>query len=878
MDEYPPFLETKRKSSQPSLSNFNESQTLIKQQLTQIKLLSNDNQIKTQQVEILKDKVRELDEFNTIYRKQVENLENKLQLYDQELTIKIQANQEKCQKFQNQAAILSIRNEELQTSLLNCENRRKAAEEQLHQISREVLELKKQNNETFESLESLKEKFSKSESECASLRGQNQQLSNELRELQKFLEGSNLEKERLTKINEDNEKQLKKLAGVQKSYRELQAQQEVEQAQTVALKQNLEHTKKKYDELFNDYNQLLLNRQSEEELDGLKRAIGELQTSFDHVAETKREKDREIDHLRQKVLDLESDLKEQQINFENSVKYVLGLLDGKTLQLSIGHESARYKTFQVLIDEILVFNKEYQKKEARIEEVVKENSLSREELSKLKDSRDLLEIQLQEQKKQHEATLMKLNSSFYELNAKFTETQLNHNQQLEEMVKLSKQNEEKLRAMSREKEEEIAELRNLAKDHYEKINALQKEKDQAYEFLREQEAQVKNIKQQFQVISNESIGNKARISNCVYLITNLVMMFFNLSHKYEGLVFQQSILLPVFHNYFKIRNHLIISQNGTIHKQKTPNQLRLKKTGNVVIAANRLRNIAKYSSIREKVKLETLKDSIEGLSEDQVKFYHSLLTLDAFFVDKNLPNRIFDSMSRKYADDEPGLLLDVLSAGMQLRRSKFQKPMDNLTLPLKYEGMETYNTMCKLTEDVVTLLEKLVSQEKENHELKAIFASDKSRMEELLERVTTQAERGAEEHDKMIAKIHEMKNELEAAKLLVAEVIKNTKEGKEEEKAEDSEQKPEETESSNLAKQIGIISKYIDDLQSENQAKNLKVLELQKQILNSNDRSTEQFSYKDTRSTGLSERGNVENRAPSRISYSGSKYYRSSYY
>ena len=54
---------------QAELDAINDAQAVIKSQLAQIKLLSNDNQIKSQQVEILKQKVRELDEFNNIYKR-----------------------------------------------------------------------------------------------------------------------------------------------------------------------------------------------------------------------------------------------------------------------------------------------------------------------------------------------------------------------------------------------------------------------------------------------------------------------------------------------------------------------------------------------------------------------------------------------------------------------------------------------------------------------------------------------------------------------------------------------------------------------------------------------------------------------------------------
>ena len=82
-----------------NISNIGEAQTLIKQQITQIKLLTNDNQIKTQQTEILKEKVHELEEFSSIYKKQVTNLESKLKLYDQELNLKFQANSDKHNKM-----------------------------------------------------------------------------------------------------------------------------------------------------------------------------------------------------------------------------------------------------------------------------------------------------------------------------------------------------------------------------------------------------------------------------------------------------------------------------------------------------------------------------------------------------------------------------------------------------------------------------------------------------------------------------------------------------------------------------------------------------------------------------------------------------------
>ncbi len=78
-----------------SSRSFSDAQSTIKQQIYQIKLLTSDNQIKTQQLDIVKEKVKELEDSTSIYKKQIANLEGKLKLYDQELKLKLQTTEEK---------------------------------------------------------------------------------------------------------------------------------------------------------------------------------------------------------------------------------------------------------------------------------------------------------------------------------------------------------------------------------------------------------------------------------------------------------------------------------------------------------------------------------------------------------------------------------------------------------------------------------------------------------------------------------------------------------------------------------------------------------------------------------------------------------------
>ena len=253
-----------------NISNIGEAQTLIKQQITQIKLLTNDNQIKTQQTEILKEKVHELEEFSSIYKKQVTNLESKLKLYDQELNLKFQANADKHNKMLAINTALNSKNNHHQLAIGDLENNLKCMEEELTRAYEDNNELKnKLNFQEDKELKSnanilnkdieivnLQSKLKKNNEEI-------QQIHLEFNTLREDYQNIHEENERMLKLLEDNDLQLRKFANYQKMGRELQQQYELQVSENNYLKSTLEASNKKYEELFYDYNLLVLNKKHE---------------------------------------------------------------------------------------------------------------------------------------------------------------------------------------------------------------------------------------------------------------------------------------------------------------------------------------------------------------------------------------------------------------------------------------------------------------------------------------------------------------------------------------------------------------------------------------------------------------------------------------
>ena len=76
------------------------SQKLIQEQLTQIKLLSNDSQIQSQQNRIFKDKISELEEIILNCKSEMETLESKIIFSEKEYSIKSELSKSQINKLE----------------------------------------------------------------------------------------------------------------------------------------------------------------------------------------------------------------------------------------------------------------------------------------------------------------------------------------------------------------------------------------------------------------------------------------------------------------------------------------------------------------------------------------------------------------------------------------------------------------------------------------------------------------------------------------------------------------------------------------------------------------------------------------------------------
>lgn len=872
-DFYETYLsDTKRTigNSTPSgNAGVGDANMVIKQQLTQIKLLTNDNQIKEQQVEILKDKVRESEELNAIYKKQIENLEQKLKLYDQELTTKIQASHEKSQKYHHQNIALARRNEELQNAVMVSDKKRQIAEEQLFQVSREIQEVRNHNQEIQENLEKLKVKLRKREAESKAMKQANEQLVREIEEAHRHISNINAEKERMMHLSEDYDRQIRQFNGLEKAFHDLQHQQEIERSEANLTRQNLEQLKKKYDELFYDYNLLVLNKRNEEEQEYFKKTIQELENALHESRETRRVKEQEIEGLKETVLDAEARFKEQEIVFDNDLKKALGLLDGKTVDQPKDIEQVRSKTLQALLGDILEFNKEYLKLENRVEELTNELNTQREKYSRAQEELEEVEASLEAQKKQNETFLVKLNTALNESQMKTTESQMHFDQQIESILKETRQNEERLRAVITEKEEENERLRDVIAEQLNSLTSVEAEKEKAYEFLRQQEREVKEFKQHFKQIAEETTICKSRVNLCVYLIGDLLKLFFNLHSKYDCLAYQKSVLAPILQNYFKIRSQFVFERKG-----QSPNRQRkyhiyvhFRRIVSVVIAANRLKNLGLRNINVKPLDLNTIKKTVTGLREDQFAFYGSLYKLNTFAIDKNFLNRIFDSVCRNFVDDEYGLLFDMLSIGVQLRKFNFEKASGEVGIGLKADGLNTVTAALKLVEESRMIMDKSAYQEKEICRLENMVLDMQAKTSEDIDQITLQLRDTLEENEQLIRDKEAVSEEYEIARSQVEALLNVLKERKSVNDSKEGERR----ENTDLVQQLNILAKCIDDLHSENEVKNLKILQLQKKLLTANESISNEDDSRSERKTRLLENSDQENKMPTSTFYRESK-------
>jgi len=626
---------TQTESSQAA-ETIGEAQAIIKAQLTQIRLLSHDNQIKTQQANVLKERVRELEEFNELYKKQLTNMEGKLRMYDQELQLKLQAEYDKNNKLQltvkNQAKMI----QQYQQKIKESESKTYAAEQEIDRLSRELNEVRQGTLITESSLFREIDRNRRNEDEIENMSENIHQLQNENQELKKKISQLTFNNENMMKLLEENEQQLKNLSNIQAEYKELQINYEDKVIESDTYKNNYENLKKKYEELFTDYQHHLIQKSEEDEMtarldkekyEAVEREINVIKMIID-------EKEKEIRKYKDHIVFLETELKEKTSRIENEIKKAVNFLDGQTTNIPMDLFTETI-AMHLLMDNILRQNREFVKLNERVNELVNENKDVKAHLSLITEEKNDLKLVVDELEKANEVLSQKLRNTMEESVQNLHTAQNKFEERLEEMAKLNRENEERLHESLQAKEEELKFYEEELSAAVQKLNWCEDEKKKTLEFLKEQDAEIKEFKEKFFQLAEETAKQKNKISQSTVIIAIMTKLLFNLMYKYDALVYQKNFSSQYLTDYLILRQKLIEHQfieSPPTQRKNYDLYVKFKRVGYAVIAANRLKKVpqkqgpTKWDTFDVRLVLEDFPEGLKRFILDLFKDEKFVLT------------------------------------------------------------------------------------------------------------------------------------------------------------------------------------------------------------------------------------------------------------
>jgi len=660
--------------------NYSDAQSTVKQQLYQIKLLSSDNQIKTQQLDILKEKIRELEDNNTIYKKQVANMESKLKLYDQELKLKVQSNEDKTVKLSQNNQYLYKKTQQYQVRMKELEDKSRNAEQELSRKAKEAETLQRRLAEIEEEFETVDKKKKRKDEELEKLSEAQRSLTAENKELNYSVTELTHENERLKRIVEDSEAQLKKLTNIQQQYSELRLSYDTEFAESKALKQSYELLKQKYDDVYYNYNIAMLNQREEEsESENAKATIIDLEQELQHLQNILMQKDKESSLLNEAIRDLEHHIKDVDIRFETEIKRVVNLIDGQTTSYDFGDHNESV-AMHLLIENIIRQNKEIIRLAERFKGLSQDTKELRMNVGRLTDEKNSLKSGNDELLKEIEMLKGRLQATVNESDQNINLAQASFEERLQDMVHRQRESEDRFNEQLQQKESEIIYYQELLNSTKEKLKKVEEDRDNTVEFLKEQEFEIKEFKSRFFEIAEETSNQKNKLNITSYVFASLVKVFYNLLSKFDGLVQQKAFLSPYFYQYEKIRQKLtdlqLIAPRVNPHGSNARIYERFRRVVLTVIAGIRLRRLqiknggVKYDSF-------DVRHNLANCSEGMKRFIIDLFRSNKFTLNKDLINSVEDVLKSLGNENESAIATRIIVAASYINALPYE-PEDNI--------------------------------------------------------------------------------------------------------------------------------------------------------------------------------------------------------
>jgi len=630
-------MATSRNTSPPRVDTLEEAQHIIKRQAYDLKLLSSDAKVKDQQLQILKAKFKEIEATSQEFQNQIYILEKSLITTEEHSKIQAELNLNQITKLSLANDTLSQTNQDLQHRIKTLEYQQKQSKEGLGEVLQEIHELRIRSNKSQQAILDTRDILYKKQKELAdaemallNTRNENEELRKRVEELRarlieisgendglrRTVKGYDREEEIHTRTSEElvvlrkaynkeqaeysalrhshdllklkNEKEQKEYSAMKQNHQVLKSKYEKEQAEYSAMKHSHELLKLKYDDLKHEYDSKVIEGdQNESYLTSMDMKVESQNKQLDKYKSIIQQRDNEIAKMRKEIIEAGELMEQREETLEASIRRAITLLDEQEVEIDYEGDAALIynETIHELMNKIVQTNKVVKDAAERQEVCEEEYKYLEKELADLAGEKEELMGQYEELVQNYEAleTRYKELEEFsvnekQELHAKFDE-------EIEKMADLLNNAEQKAQEVLQGKEQEILELLE--------------EREKMSEHFAGQEHGIKDYKDKFLALAEESTLQKARIEKISYVLATFLKIFVNLLVRFKALANHKEFLNNYFWQYRSLKQklielNLIDSELGALQMRTVDSPVsKFRRAGTIVRTLIRLRKLSR---------------------------------------------------------------------------------------------------------------------------------------------------------------------------------------------------------------------------------------------------------------------------------------------
>ena len=697
------------------LTNLPEAITYIKQQIYDLKLLNNDNKLKSEQIIILTEKLQEAEYDLSNYRDKVSELEDNFASSKKKYQSRYEADQEELLRLQKNNETLSQTNRQLKNHVNDLEESQHTSQEEYKGILEEIKELQHRSNQAQQAMIDSRELLNRKQEELDETRRVMEEAKNQGRilrsqneeVLERILNITN-ENVNLDKLLQNNEKRLMELEEKHKAFNQVHME---EMTEYNGLKHSFDSLKRSYDELKYDYNNRLAeHKQDRAQVKAHATRLNDMEGQIERLQKLLEQKDDELCKKKKTLVELEHKAQKGELTTEVMITKALSLIEDKTIELNT-REEIDSASMKELLEKIIVQNR-------RLADLKEAEAAAREEffygekeLTKLAKENGELRQKNEELMGGYEELEREMKQIVEGFMKEKQELQGKVGKDLENLTSILCDSEKKFEKALESKEDEVLDLLE--------------EREKLRDRIADLERGIKELKGKLLVTVEDASLQKGKLGRISCVIATFVRVFMNLLTKYRALGKQKDFLTKYFWEYQTLKQSLVDIQLLKAHTDGRYSQNEglkaIKKFKRAILVVRTVVKLRRSQKKRRNNNQGNLQGVLESISNKLKGFMGELFMGEGFGLEKSVVDIIEDVLKGFDGLNESAIVGKIIVNTEAFRSFQqefvFSGRHKRSSKDYQVTGVSFGLEITKnLTERVDSFKEKLQSVEDENYE------------------------------------------------------------------------------------------------------------------------------------------------------------------